>query len=54
LTPYLCTGYSDRLSPEKASALAIGQVLDKPVELKALAIAIRQVFDHAGGENRRP
>ena len=45
----LCTGYSDRLSPEKASALAIGVVLDKPVELKTLAIAIRQVFDRASG-----
>ncbi|MBC2712594.1 MAG: PAS domain S-box protein [Desulfosarcina sp.] len=47
----LCTGYSKRLSKEKAKALAISAVLDKPVVLKKLAIAIRQVLDHARGDS---
>ncbi len=43
----LCTGYSERMTSERAADLAISAVLDKPVALKQLASAIRQVFsDH--------
>ncbi len=47
----LCTGYSERLSQDKVAALSIGAILDKPVALKTLALAVRQVFDQARGEN---
>jgi CheY-like chemotaxis protein len=41
----LCTGYRDRVSEKTATRLNINMVLDKPVELKQLASAIRDVLD---------
>jgi PAS domain S-box-containing protein len=41
----LCTGFSELISKEKAESLGIKKLLMKPVALKDLSTAIREVFD---------
>jgi PAS domain S-box-containing protein len=41
----LCTGYSDRISPEQAELLGIRKFLYKPSQLWELAEAVREVLD---------
>jgi CheY-like chemotaxis protein len=44
LPTVLCTGYSDRIDDERAESLGISKFLNKPVNLKDLALALRQVL----------
>jgi CheY-like chemotaxis protein len=41
----LCTGYSEKIDPEKASELGIQGFLTKPVVMKELAELVRKVLD---------
>ena len=41
----VCTGFSDRLTPERAQSLGIGKVIMKPLLFGELATAIRQSID---------
>ena len=41
----LCTGYSERISEEEALALGIAGYMEKPVDMQALAEAVRAVLD---------
>ena len=41
----LCTGFSERISKEKAESLGIKEFLMKPVALKVLSATIRKVLD---------
>ncbi len=45
----LCTGFSESLSPEKAQHLAIDALLMKPLSIRDLAVAVRQVLDRQKG-----
>ena len=44
----LCTGYSERISKEKAEAMGIGHFLMKPIQMRVLADVVRRMLD----ENR--
>jgi CheY-like chemotaxis protein len=46
----LCTGYSESISKERALAMGINKFIMKPVLVRELAVAIRDVLAH-GGEN---
>lgn len=41
----ICTGFSEKLTPERASSIGINKILSKPVIKMELAQAIRQVLD---------
>ena len=41
----LCTGYSQRMSDERARELGIRKYIEKPIEMENLARSIREVFD---------
>ena len=41
----LCTGDRERIPNDQLAVLRVAEVLDKPVELNALAAAVRRVFD---------
>lgn len=41
----LCTGFSEQISPEKAKALGIRELLFKPLVTRDLATAVRRVLD---------
>jgi len=41
----LCTGFSELIDQEKASALGIQKYLMKPVVKRDLAVAVREVLD---------
>jgi len=41
----LCTGYSARMSEEKAMELGIRKYIEKPIEMENLARSIREVLD---------
>ena len=44
----LCTGYSDRISGEKAHLMGIREFIMKPVNIMDLAKAVRKVLDDKG------
>ncbi|MFH1950909.1 MAG: PAS domain S-box protein [Pseudomonadota bacterium] len=44
----ICTGYSERMSAKKAEALGIRKYIEKPIDLRNLASALREVLDEAG------
>ena len=48
----VCTGYSDRMSPEKARRLGIKELLLKPIEKAELADTVRKVLDEARDSHR--
>ena len=41
----ICTGYSERMSAKKAEALGVGKYIEKPIDLRNLASALREVLD---------
>ena len=41
----LCTGYSSRISEDKAQELGIRKYIDKPIEMLILARSVREVLD---------
>ena len=41
----ICTGYSERMSAEKAEALGVRKYIEKPIGLRNLASALRDVLD---------
>ena len=41
----ICTGYSERMSAEKAEALGVRKYVEKPIDLRNLASSIREVLD---------
>ena len=41
----LCTGYSQRISSERAQELGIRKYIEKPIEMENLARSIREVLD---------
>jgi len=41
----ICTGYSERMSAEKAKGLGLCKYLEKPIDLRNLASALREVLD---------
>jgi len=41
----LCTGYSNRISGEKAQELGIRKYIEKPMEMGTLARSVREVLD---------
>ena len=41
----LCTGFSEKIGPEKSQAMGIRQVLAKPVLIRDLTEAIRKALD---------
>lgn len=49
----LCTGYSDRISKERAQVLGIKKYIEKPIENETLAKSVREVLD-AGPSKTEP
>ena len=47
----LCTGYSERVTPETAAAAGMDAFLYKPIEPKELGAAIRRVLDRRRGQD---
>ena len=45
----LCTGFSERISKEKATEIGIKDFLMKPVAMSEMATTIRRVFDNMAG-----
>jgi CheY-like chemotaxis protein len=43
----LCTGYSERISQEKAHAIGIKEFVLKPIVMSALAVTVRTVLDQS-------
>ena len=41
----ICTGYSERMSAKKAEALGVRKYIEKPIDLRNLASALRAVLD---------
>ncbi len=41
----ICTGYSERMSVEKAEALGVRKYIEKPIDLRHLASSLREVLD---------
>ncbi len=50
----LCTGYSERISKEKAEAMGIRSFLEKPIRMKVLADAVRRVLDDDQQQDTAP
>ncbi len=48
LPTILCTGYSEQMTPEKASAAGISALLMKPLSIKDLAHTLRNTLDARG------
>ena len=45
----LCTGYSERISKERAQDLGIKEFILKPIVMRELAKTVRGVLDHCQG-----
>jgi len=41
----ICTGYSERMSAKKAEALGVSKYIEKPIDLRNLASALREVLE---------
>ena len=41
----LCTGYSQRMSDDRAKELGIRKYIEKPIEMENLARSVREVLD---------
>jgi signal transduction histidine kinase/ActR/RegA family two-component response regulator len=46
----ICTGYSERVSPQNIKALGIRRLLMKPLAIRNLAVAIREILDQPVGD----
>ncbi len=44
----ICTGYSEMISEKKAAAIGIRRYINKPMEIKHLALSVREVLDETG------
>ena len=44
----LCTGYSERMSRERAAEMGIAAFVLKPIVMSELATTVRQVLDESG------
>ena len=49
----VCTGYSERISPEIAMEMGIKVLIMKPFEMDALGRSVRKVLDGETGENEK-
>ena len=49
----LCTGYSDRITEQKALAMGIRKFLYKPISLENMARGVREVLDNRKFERER-
>ncbi len=45
----ICTGFSEKLDKDVAAALGMSQYIEKPVNKRSLAIAIREVLGKERG-----
>ncbi len=52
LPAIVCTGFSERITPEKAAAMGIGGFLMKPVVRADLARTLREILDRYKAQNR--
>ncbi len=43
----LCSGYSEKINSESVAAMGIAKYMEKPVELREFATAVREVLDRA-------
>jgi DNA-binding NtrC family response regulator len=41
----ICTGYSERMSAEKAEGLGVRKYIEKPIGARNLASSLREVLD---------
>jgi DNA-binding NtrC family response regulator len=41
----ICTGYSERMSEKRAETLGVRKYIEKPIALRNLASALREVLD---------
>ena len=41
----ICTGYSERMSAEKAEVLGVSKYIEKPIGARNLASSLREVLD---------
>jgi len=41
----ICTGYSERMSEKRAETLGVSKYIEKPIDLRNLASALREVLD---------
>ena len=41
----ICTGYSQRMSEERAQKLGIRKYIEKPIEMESLARSVREALD---------
>ena len=46
----ICTGYSERVTPAKAKALGIKEMIMKPAVVEEIANTVRRVLDQANDE----
>jgi len=44
----MCTGYSGRMSAKEAEALGVCKYIEKPIDTRKLASALREVLDKPG------
>ena len=49
---FLCSGYSEAVTPEESERAGIRRFLAKPVDMRMLATAIRDFLPHQGGGER--
>lgn len=42
----ICTGYSSKIDPERAEAIGVRQLLQKPISFEDLAVAVRKALDN--------
>jgi response regulator RpfG family c-di-GMP phosphodiesterase len=49
----LCTGYSERMTEEKAMALGIKRFLMKPINIKDFSNTIREVLNNKENSSKR-
>ena len=41
----MCTGFNEKLTPERAKAVGIGKIIMKPLLFRELATSIREFID---------
>jgi DNA-binding NtrC family response regulator len=46
----LCSGYSDRVSEEALFSRGVSRYIEKPVDLRTLAVTVREVLEEDGGD----
>jgi CheY-like chemotaxis protein len=41
----ICTGFSEKINEEKANKIGIRKYIEKPLDTRKLALAVREVLD---------